>query len=118
VAQNTQKNLNCTQTENTACSLPPSLPRRHDQNEQGFSLPILAYRFHSLQNKGFNIPRLPQPAKFLKRTQNQVDFFKNNDSRPYRAVMKGCSATTTPTAIQEELLALGLAVPIVVPVIA
>jgi hypothetical protein len=55
---------------------------------------------------------------FLRENKVPVDIIKHNDSKPYRAVIKGSSPTTAPTTIQDELLALGLAVSTVIPVIA
>jgi hypothetical protein len=62
----------------------------------------------------FNVSRLPQLAKLHKRKKVPFNLIKH-DSKPYSLVIKGISLTTTPKAIQDELLALGMAVQNVIP---
>jgi hypothetical protein len=52
---------------------------------------------------------------FLKENKVPFNLIKHNDSKPYRVVIKGIPPTTPPKAIQDELLALGLAVQNVIP---
>ncbi|PNF32199.1 hypothetical protein B7P43_G00735, partial [Cryptotermes secundus] len=52
---------------------------------------------------------------FLKESKVPFNLIKHNDSKPYRVVIKGIPPTTPPKAIQDELLALGLAVQNVIP---
>jgi hypothetical protein len=47
---------------------------------------------------------------FLKENKVPINVIKHNDSKPYRVVIKGIPPTTPPKAIQNELLAFGLAV--------
>jgi hypothetical protein len=47
---------------------------------------------------------------FLKQHKAPFNLIRNNDSKPYRVVIKGIPPTTPPKAIQDELFAIGFSV--------